>query len=78
MTYTKASVEQHLDLATKYWAKSVSPEEVMLDLKAHSYKLDNYIYEASRVATAVAMVYRINNAIQSGKLKATKAKGLHI
>ena len=77
-TITKASVQQHLDLSKIFWAKSISPEQSLVVLKQSNYKLNGLSYEATRVAQGIAMILAISSGIQSGKLSATKAKGLTI
>ena len=77
-TITKASVQQHLDLSKIFWAKGISPEESITVLKQNSYKINGVAYEATRVAQGVAMILAISSGIKSGKLLATKAKGLTI
>lgn len=78
VTTSKASVQQHLDLSKIFWAKGISPEESITVLKQNSYKINGVAYEATRVAQGVAMILAISSGIQSGKLSATKAKGLTI
>jgi hypothetical protein len=78
ITTTKASVQQHLDLSKIFWAKGISPEESLVVLKQSNYKLNGISYEATRVAQGIAMILAISSGIQSGKLSATKAKGLTI
>ena len=75
---TKASVQQHLDLSKIFWAKGISPEESLTVLKQSGYKVNGVAYEATRVAQGVAMILAISSGIKSGKLLATKAKGLTI
>ena len=75
---TKASVQQHLDLSKIFWAKGISPEQALVVLKQSNYKLNGISYEATRVAQGIAMILAISSGIQSGKLSATKAKGLTI
>lgn len=77
-TSIKASVQQHLDLSKIFWAKGISPEESITVLKQNSYKINGVAYEATRVAQGVAMILAISSGIKSGKLLATKAKGLTI
>ena len=77
-TITKASVQQHLDLSKIFWAKGISPEESLVVLKQSNYKVNGISYEATRVAQGIAMILAISSGIQSGKLSATKAKGLTI
>lgn len=78
VTTTKASVQQHLDLSKIFWAKGISPEEAITVLKESGYKINGVAYEATRVAQGVAMILAISSGIKSGKLLATKAKGLTI
>ena len=77
-TITKASVQQHLDLSKIFWAKGISPEQSLVVLKESHYKVNGISYEATRVAQGIAMILAISSGIQSGKLSATKAKGLTI
>ena len=78
LTIIKASVQQHLDLSKIFWAKGISPEEAITVLKKSGYKINGVAYEATRVAQGVAMILAISSGIKSGKLLATKAKGLTI
>ena len=78
VTITKASVQQHLDLSKIFWAKGISPEESLVVLKQSNYKVNDIHYEATRVAQGIAMILAISSGIKSGKLLATKAKGLTI
>ena len=78
ITTVKASVQQHLDLSKIFWAKGISPEESLVVLKQSNYKINGVAYEATRVAQGVAMILAISSGIKSGKLLATKAKGLTI
>lgn len=78
VTITKASVQQHLDLSKIFWAKGISPEESLTLLKESGYKINGFSYEATRVAQGIAMILAISSGIKSGKLLATKAKGLTI
>ena len=78
VTTTKASVQQHLDLSKIFWAKGISPEQSIVVLKQSNYKVNDIHYEATRVAQGIAMILAISSGIQSGKLSATKAKGLTI
>ena len=77
-TITKASVQQHLDLSKIFWAKGISPEQSLVVLKESGYKINGISYEATRVAHGISMILAISSGIQSGKLLATKAKGLTI
>lgn len=77
-TSIKASVQQHLDLSKIFWAKGISPEESLVVLKQSNYKVSGISYEATRVAQGIAMILAISSGIKSGKLSATKAKGLTI
>lgn len=77
-TIQKASVQQHLDLSKIFWAKGISPEESLTLLKESGYKVNGISYEATRVAQGIAMILAISSGIKSGKLSATKAKGLTI
>ena len=74
----KASVQQHLDLSKIFWAKGISPEESLTLLKESHYKVNGISYEATRVAQGIAMILAISEGVKSGKLSATKAKGLTI
>lgn len=78
VTITKASVQQHLDLSKIFWAKGISPEESLVVLKQSNYKVNGISYEATRVAQGIAMILAISDSVKSGKLLATKAKGLTI
>lgn len=78
ITIAKASVQQHLDLSKIFWAKGISPEQALVALKESGYKINGISYEATRVAQGIAMILAISSGIQSGKLSATKAKGLTI
>ena len=78
VTTSKASVQQHLDLSKIFWAKGISPEESLVVLKQSNYKVNDIHYEATRVAQGIAMIIAISEGIKSGKLLATKAKGLTI
>lgn len=75
---TKASVQQHLDLSKIFWAKGISPEQSIVVLKQSNYKVNDIHYEATRVAQGIAMILAISDGVKSGKLLATKAKGLTI
>ena len=77
-TITKASVQQHLDLSKILWAKGISPEQSLVVLKESGYKISGVSYEATRVAQGIAMILAISSGIKSGKLSATKAKGLTV
>lgn len=77
-TIAKASVQQHLDLSKILWAKGISPEQSLVVLKDSGYKLNGISYEATRVAQGIAMILAISEGVKSGKLSATKAKGLTI
>lgn len=77
-TVTKASVQQHLDLSKIFWAKGISPEQSLVVLKESGYKVSGVSYEATRVAQGIAMILAISEGVKSGKLSATKAKGLTI
>ena len=77
-TTSKASVQQHLDLSKIFWAKGISPEQSLIVLKESGYKINGVAYEATRVAQGIAMILAISSGIKSGKLLATKAKGLTI
>lgn len=77
-TTTKASVQQHLDLSKILWAKGISPEQSLVVLKESGYKISGVSYEATRVAQGIAMILAISSGIKSGKLSATKAKGLTV
>ena len=77
-TIAKASVQQHLDLSKIFWAKGISPEQALVVLKESHYKVNGISYEATRVAQGIAMILAISSGIKSGKLLATKAKGLTI
>ena len=74
----KASVQQHLDLSKILWAKGISPEQSLVVLKESGYKVSGVSYDATKVAQGIAMILAISSGIQSGKLSATKAKGLTI
>ena len=74
----KASVQQHLDLSKILWAKGISPEQSLVFLKESGYKVSGVSYDATKVAQGIAMILAISSGIQSGKLSATKAKGLTI
>ena len=77
-TITKASVQQHLDLSKILWAKGISPEQSLTTLKESGYKVNGFSYDAAKVAQGIAMILAISSGIKSGKLSATKAKGLTI
>ena len=77
-TSIKASVQQHLDLSKIFWAKGISPEQSLVVLKESGYKVSGVSYEATRVAQGIAMILAISEGVKSGKLSATKAKGLTI
>ena len=77
-TSIKASVQQHLDLSKIFWAKGISPEESLVVLKESHYKVNGISYEATRVAQGIAMILAISEGVKSGKLSATKAKGLTV
>ena len=77
-TTVKASVQQHLDLSKILWAKGISPETSLEYLKSCKYTINGISYEATRVAQGIAMILAISSGIKSGKLLATKAKGLTI
>lgn len=78
VTTTKASVQQHLDLSKVFWAKGISPEDSLVVLKQSNYKVNGVSYEGTRVAQGIAMILAISEGVKSGKLSATKAKGLTI
>ena len=78
VTTTKASVQQHLDLSKILWAKGISPEQSLTILKESGYKVNGVSYDAAKVAQGIAMILAISSGIKSGKLLATKAKGLTI
>lgn len=78
MTITKASIQDNLDLAKQLWIKGITPEQSMVWLKGNSYVVNGIKYQATAVAQGISMLVDINSAIKSGKLSATKAKGLHI
>ena len=78
ITTIKASVQQHLDLSKIFWAKGISPEQSLVVLKESGYKVSGVSYEATRVAQGIAMILAISEGVKSGKLSATKAKGLTI
>lgn len=78
ITTIKASVQQHLDLSKIFWAKGISPEQSLTILKESGYKVSGVSYEATRVAQGIAMILAISEGVKSGKLSATKAKGLTI
>jgi len=74
----KATVEQTLDLGKTLWAKGIVSSDIVPMLKAQSYVVGGIHYNASQVAYIVATIEQISGAIVSGKLKASKAKGLHL
>lgn len=78
LTVKKASIQDNLDLAKKYWAKGTSPESALVDLKQKRYTVNSIRYNAVAVAQGVAMICDINIGITAGRLKATKAKGLAV
>ena len=78
ITTVKASVQQHLDLSKIFWTKGISPEQSLTILKESGYKVSGVSYEATRVAQGIAMILAISEGVKSGKLSATKAKGLTI
>jgi hypothetical protein len=78
VTRVKATVQQNLDLSKKYWAKGVTPEASLADLKARHYVIDGVEYKASSVAQGISMLIDINKGALDGKVGATKQKGLHL
>ena len=74
----KGSCEQHESLAIQMWAKGLTGDQVMEALKASKYIVNGVHYTASRVATGVQVLHRLNAGIKSGRVTATKAKGIAI
>ena len=50
----------------------------MADLKGKHYQVGGVAYRGATVAQGIAMIIDIHKGIISGKLGATKAKGLHL
>lgn len=78
LTKTKASIEQTMLLAKQLWKQGVKSTEVVEKLKAQSYTVKGIQYSATAVAYAIAGMEAIATALETGKLKYTKGKGLHI
>ena len=78
MTFSKATPSQNLDLSKLLWSKGLTPEQALEYLKEHKYCINSIQYSASIVAQGIAMIISISSAIKSGKLKSSKAKGLHL
>lgn len=77
-TRTKASIEQTMLLAKLLWKQGVKSTEVVEKLKAQSYTVKGIFYQATAVAYAIAGMESIATGLEAGKLKYSKAKGLHI
>lgn len=76
MTYTKATPTQNLDLSKLLWSKDFTPEQALVYLKENKYCIHNIQYSASIVAQGIAMILAISDGVKSGRLKASKTKGL--
>jgi len=69
-----ATPKQTIDIAIKLYKQNISPEDAILYLKSEDVKGISYFGIA--VANHMQLLYRLNNGIKAGKIKATKTKGL--
>lgn len=73
---TFASSEQCSRLAWVLYAKSITDAKAYLEPRKYVVNRINYGYREVQVALDTLVL--VNSAIKSGKLKATKAKGLTV
>lgn len=78
LTRTKASIEQTMLLAKLLWKQGTKSTDVVEQLKAQNYRVKSVEYSATAVAYALAGIESVASGLDSGKLKYTKSKGLHI
>jgi hypothetical protein len=74
----KANVEQTVSLAKLLWAKGLQSGEIVNHLKEMNYKYNGTTFNAAAVAYVVSGLESANDGLKSGRLKFTKAKGLHL
>ena len=78
MVISKATSQQNLDLSKLLWSKGLTPEQALEYLKENKYTIKGIQYSASIVAQGINMILTISEGIKAGKLKSSKAKGLHL
>lgn len=90
---TKATWDNHVQLAQYLQVQGLTAVETVPFLKSHNYTFNNLKYEATRVSAVIAgievcqtayiptlqqAIAIVAKALEDGTVKYTKAKGVHI